>query len=322
VEAALYHRQYGFYSTGGSAGRRGDFITSPEIGPLFGHVVANALDTEWERLGQPGVFTVVDFGAGPGTLARSVAAAAPRCASSMRYIAVERSAGQRAHHPSGVISVEFLSPELIGEGIVGVVIANELLDNLPFTPVVRVNGDLRFLEVSVDDDNALKALASLSSPEDDPFDVELEAAVLQTDAASWLRDMLGAVVAGRVLMIDYARTSSALVEVRTYASHGRAGDPLVDLGTKDITVDVDLEQLERSVVRATRITSQASWLELHGLSRLVAEGRVLWAEGASTGSLEAMWGRSRVREAEALTEAEGLGGFSVAEWTAGEFDYL
>ena len=57
---------------GGSAGRRGDFITSPEVGPLFGVVIARYLDAEWERIGRPDPFTVVDVGAGPGTLARSV----------------------------------------------------------------------------------------------------------------------------------------------------------------------------------------------------------------------------------------------------------
>ena len=62
----------------GRAGRRGDFITSPEVGPLFGAVVARALDAWWAEAGEPDVFTVVEAGAGPGTLARSVLAAAPR----------------------------------------------------------------------------------------------------------------------------------------------------------------------------------------------------------------------------------------------------
>ncbi len=71
----------GFYvrADGGRAGRRGgSFLTSPEVGPLFGAVLARYLDAQWEALGQPAPFTVVDAGAGPGTLARSVFAARPR----------------------------------------------------------------------------------------------------------------------------------------------------------------------------------------------------------------------------------------------------
>ena len=40
MELALYDPEHGFYATGGQAGRRGDFVTSPEVGPLFGAVVA------------------------------------------------------------------------------------------------------------------------------------------------------------------------------------------------------------------------------------------------------------------------------------------
>src|SRR3954469_12037232 len=76
---ALYAPELGFYTRGGGAGRRRDFLTSPEVGPLFGAVLANALDTWWDELGQPGRFPVVDAGAGPGTLARSILASEARC---------------------------------------------------------------------------------------------------------------------------------------------------------------------------------------------------------------------------------------------------
>ncbi len=146
---------------GGSAGRRGDFITSPEVGPLFGAVIARYLDAEWERIGRPDPFTVVDAGAGPGTLARAVLAAAPACRDALRYVAVEISPAQRARHPDGIESVPAL-PEPPVEGDVdglidGVVLANELLDNLPFRLAVFDNGwreafvtmgsDGRFVEV-------------------------------------------------------------------------------------------------------------------------------------------------------------------------------
>jgi len=49
MNEALYGAQ-GFYTSGtGRAGRRGDFLTSPEVGPLFGAVVARFLDSEWRR---------------------------------------------------------------------------------------------------------------------------------------------------------------------------------------------------------------------------------------------------------------------------------
>ena len=135
VERALYGPE-GFYTRGGSAGRRGDFITSPEVGPLFGAVLARYLDTTWDRLGRPDPFTVVEVGAGPGTLARSIAAASPRCAGAMHYVAVERSDVQRERHPDGIESTAAMPCGPLD----GVVLANELLDNLPFRLAVFDGG--------------------------------------------------------------------------------------------------------------------------------------------------------------------------------------
>src|SRR3954470_24557624 len=98
VDAALYDPDGGFYASGGAAGRRGDFLTSPEVGPLFGAVVARALDEWWTGAGCPDPYVVVEAGAGSGTLARAVLAAAPGCAVALRYVLVERSASLRARH--------------------------------------------------------------------------------------------------------------------------------------------------------------------------------------------------------------------------------
>ena len=100
VERALYHARRRLLRVRGQAGRRGDFLTSPEVGPLFGVVVARALDALVGRAGEPDVFPVVEAGAGPGTLARAVLAAGPSCAPALRYVLVERSARQRAATPS------------------------------------------------------------------------------------------------------------------------------------------------------------------------------------------------------------------------------
>lgn len=134
MNEALYGA-HGFYTSGaGRAGRRGDFITSPEIGPLFGTVVARALDAWWRDMGSPNDFHIYDVGAGPGGLARAVIAAQPDCLAGdvSRYVCVEIGEAQWATHPAGVASMKSL-PD--GE-LRGVVLANELLDNLPFRLLV------------------------------------------------------------------------------------------------------------------------------------------------------------------------------------------
>ncbi len=135
MDIALYG-PHGFYTTVGHAGRRGDFITSPEVGPLFGLILGNYLDELWNDLGRPDQFDVVEVGAGPGTLARSILAASLECRDALHYVAVEASEAQRQRHPDGIVS----TAEFPTEPIVGVVLANELLDNLPFRLMVFDGG--------------------------------------------------------------------------------------------------------------------------------------------------------------------------------------
>ena len=134
MQLALYG-EHGFYIGGGAAGRRGDFITQPEVGPLFGAVLARALDGWWRQLGEPADFTVVEAGAGPGTLARrSSPPSRPRRGATSRS---RSSAAQRAP-PSGRGRVA--SPSCRERPITGVIVANELLDNLPFRLFVLDGG--------------------------------------------------------------------------------------------------------------------------------------------------------------------------------------
>ena len=73
MDLALYAPDEGFFATGGGAGRGGaDFLTSPEVGPLFGTVVGEYLDRRWEALGCPDPFVVGEAAAGRGALAMSV----------------------------------------------------------------------------------------------------------------------------------------------------------------------------------------------------------------------------------------------------------
>ncbi|HEX3540271.1 MAG TPA: SAM-dependent methyltransferase [Acidimicrobiales bacterium] len=162
MEAALYDPEGGFYQAGGKAGRHGDFVTSPELGSLFATACASALDQCWEDLRYPDPFVVVEAAAGVGSLSRDILAAEPACAPALRYVLVERSsplrAAQVAHLPieppesvlgprvagapddtdddeakaqTGVGPLVTALAELPAVPFTGMILANELLDNLP-----------------------------------------------------------------------------------------------------------------------------------------------------------------------------------------------
>lgn len=317
MDDALYGPT-GFYTRSGSAGRRRDFITSPEVGPLFGAVLARHLDAEWRRIGQPAEFTVVDAGAGPGTLARSILAADPDCAAAMRYVAVEVSAAQRERHPDGIQSADTLPAGPFD----GVVIANELLDNLAFRLAVFDQGWREaFVHVGADGTHTERLSAPFDpQPSVLPPTASFGArAPLVDRAAAWIGDARGRLRSGSLLVIDYgvARTAELALRpwrdwLRTYRGNARGEHYLRAVGTQDITTDVPFDQLPEP----DSIRTQAQFLQLRGISELVAEGRRIWTEQAARPGLEAMRMRSRVSETEALLDPGGLGGFLVAEWRA------
>jgi SAM-dependent MidA family methyltransferase len=314
---ALYGA-HGFYTSGGRAGRRGDFLTSPEVGPLFGVVLSAWIDAEYRRLGSPDGFEVIEVGAGPGTLARSVVAHwAATGGRPHRYTAVEVSAAQRANHPEGIESVGSFPDR----PITGVVVANELLDNLPFRLLVFDAGWREAL-VTVQHDRFVEVLAPLPDEVRDARWLPLTAPhgariPWQQQASVWVSDTLTRLHAGRILAFDYVTARTAELArvpwrewLRTYRAHERGGHYLAAVAEQDLTAQVALDQLpEPETVR-----SQAQFLQRWGIDDLVEEGRVAWAAAASAPTVAAMRMRSRVREAEALLDPTGLGAFLALEW--------
>jgi SAM-dependent MidA family methyltransferase len=319
---ALYG-EGGFYQDGGKAGRRGDFITSPEVGPLFAAVIARYLDDCWTELGCPNSFDVVEVGAGPGTLARGIFDAQPQCLSAMKYVAVEISKSQRAMHPDFVESAE----EFPDRAIKGVVLANELLDNLPFKlfvfdgtwkeAFVGFDHSGRFVEVLRNVNNIPEVL-----PKSAPLGSR---APIQVAAAQWLLSVSQKLSRGKVLVFDYCSESTSEIAVspwrewlRTYKNHEHGEHYLLEPGSQDITSQVMIDQLLSEFPGLT-VIPQTDWLQKWGINQLVSEGSKYWEEHKSSPDIAALKMCSRKVEAQVLTESNELGSFSVLEVSAIKF---
>lgn len=318
--------------------------------------MARALDRWWEELGRPDPFVVVEAGAGTGTLARDMLATRPACSSALRYVLVERSAVLRDHQsarlalepPANVLGADSASEDdeeergpargmgpvataladLPAQRFTGVVLANELLDDLPFFLLERRAGEwaevrvgwegARPVEILVPARDDLAAEAQRLAP-----DAGAGARIpLQHEARAWLRRALALLERGRVVVVDYADATPSLSArpwldwVRTYRSHGRGGHPLDDPGSQDVTCEVAMDQLAR-VRPLAADRSQAEFLRSAGIDDLVAQARAGWEAGAARGDLEALRHKSRLAEAAALVDPMGLGAFRVLEWDAG-----
>jgi len=238
----------GFFEVGRGAGRAGrDFVTSPEVGTLFGALVADAIDDWWDGLDSPDPWFVVEAGAGRGRLAADVLAVAPRCAAALRYLLVERSAALRdaqrdlvtlepledAIGPTAVVDGDLDAVPVPGAGPIvaslaelpvlpfaGVVFANELLDNLPFRVVERTDDGWSELRVGVGaDETFVEVLVPAAADLAAEADLVVGAAAVSprarlpvpTGAREWLHDAARAVHRGHLVVVDYVATAAELL---------------------------------------------------------------------------------------------------------------
>lgn len=306
MESALYGPN-GFYATGrGRAGRRGDFITSPEVGPLFGRVLSDWVEEQWVRLGRPETLDVFDIGAGPGALMRSMARTPRDVAAHWRLHSIDLGDG--------------LDPARLAGAIV---IANELLDNLSIRIVgyqqdrwwelaVRAKdpagADARLIAVPLAHDEVQRLPRSLRHAASSRW------VPWHQQAIDWVTRIRRAGVAA-LIVFDYGAVRTETLSerggwLRTYRGHERGHDPLRDPGQFDITTDIGFDQFEPP----DRLMTQADFLRFYGIEERVAEGKQYWLAHAAAPDLDAMIMRSRISESEALLDAEGLGSWLVAQW--------
>ena len=314
---ALYGPE-GFYIKVGSSGRRlGDFLTSPEVGPLFACVIARYLDATWLEMGCPSEFDVVEVGAGMGTLARGIFDAKPKCMNSIKYRAIELSEYQRARHPNFVESAS----EFADEKVSGVILANELLDNLPFRlfiydgiwkeVYIEKNGSGDFYEVFVDIRDIPQILPNSAR-------VGSRAPIIEA-ASNWVNEASKRLEKGRLLIFDYCTlTTEEIVNtpwmqwLRTFRKHERGTHYLISPGSQDITTQVVIDQIAAQVPHLST-TTQIAWLRKWGIDDLVSTGTQFWEANRHNPNVYSLKMRSRQIESDALMDVDGLGGFSVLE---------
>lgn len=325
MEMALYDPDGGYFATGPLRSHEGgDFLTSPEVSAEFGRILARYLEQEHLRLGCPDDFTVLEAGAGSGSLLEPLLAAV---SFTPRAVAVEASRAAREAIAARLPQVEVITPNRLPGRLKGVVIANELMDNLPMAVAVR-EGD-RWTESWVTLSGSDLALVRMPARPEVLGWLHANAAgtpdggvvECQLEATAWMRHMARRLAAGSILVIDYGDTSGGLARrrrdgtLRTYRSHHLGPHPLDEPGSTDMTADVDFSALlaaGRGSGLRCELVRQREFLADLGLVDRLRGLRARELELARGGDpVERLRVRSRVKEVETLLHPRGLGDFLV-----------
>jgi SAM-dependent MidA family methyltransferase len=261
MQHALYAPGLGYYVSGTTKfGADGDFITAPEVSPLFGRVLARQTAASLQQLGEG---RILELGAGSGALAATMLSTlATLDALPERYYILEVSADlqqrQQAHLnkevPELAGRVEWLSR--LPEAFRGVVIANEVADALPVERFAKTDGLLRQLRVVVDNGEfqwhpdeppgALRKAVSYIEKEiawqfPDNYQSEICLALPR-----WIRDLVKSLREGIIFLFDYGVSRREYYApdrrdgwLRCHFRHHAHSNPFVLPGVQDLTAWVD-----------------------------------------------------------------------------------
>lgn len=298
MERALHEPRLGYYRQGADRPTdAGDFLTAPETHAIFGWTVARRIEPIWADLGEPDPFTLIEYGAGSGTLAISILEGFRRHGSSgllaaTRYEPIEsnphRLADLRRRFEEAGLA-DHLAP--IGHPsdgpvpVTGVLLANEFLDALPVHRAVVRGGELRELFVAWRD-RFTEVVAEPSTPElagriaDDGIDMaqlaEGQVAEICLGLEPWLDEVAARLARGVALIVDYGYPAAELYgphhlagTLLGYRGHRVEEDPFIDPGQIDLTAHVDFTALavlaERRGLRSVALATQSEFLVSSGL---------------------------------------------------------
>lgn len=291
MELALYTPGLGYYSGGATKfGVAGDFVTAPEISPLFGRTLARACVPWLETYGR----TIVEFGAGTGQLAAQILSGlAEQGITLERYLIVEVSGTLRAQQQATLADWPCVSwMDRLPSEISGVVLGNEVLDALPVQLFVNdthgvtergvglsAEGEFIWVERAADL-NLSEAVADIEAMLPEPLPIGYTSEICP--AADAFMNSVGSMLQeGVVCLLDYGfprheyyhpqRATGTLMCHYRQQAHA---DPLLWPGLQDITAHVDFTRIALAANLAQLdligYTTQANFLLNAGITELLA----------------------------------------------------
>ena len=267
MRECLYHPVHGYYSQP-EVRRFSDYITSVDVHPIFGRLLARQFAEMWQQLDRPREFLLVEAAAGTGRLAGHILefaqAQLPDFFNALNYVAVERSPArcdQLAAHLSHFIQKGKCrsSVEIPARIPIGCVFSNELLDALPVHRVLQQRGALREIFVTTDGKVFSEVLHSLSTGAITEYFAaqqitlaEGQLAEAGLEACDWIAEIARRLERGFVLTIDYGHEAADLFDahhhagtVLSYSKHQASNNLYAAPGEQDLTAHVNFTALRQ-----------------------------------------------------------------------------
>jgi len=300
METVLYTPNLGYYTSDRPIfGHQGDFITAPELTPLFSRCIARQVQEVFAQFDD--VPDILEFGAGAGTMACDLLLELESLKQlPNRYYISEISHTLQERQKA---QISDLAPHLLDkvvwinqlpESFSGVILGNEILDAMPCHRIrLNKNGEHEELFVGYENqrlqwstdapiNETLKAKADAiyekyGEAMPDHYETEINTYVEQ-----WIKEIAGVLKKGLILLIDYGFSEQEYMRAERHEGtlmchykHMAHGNPLTHVGLQDITSHVNFTNVAEvafeSDLDILGFTNQSYFLISCGLENLLNE---------------------------------------------------
>lgn len=272
MDFCLFDCNIGYYTTRTPMVAGNDFITTPELSPLFGYTLAAWVANAWKKLNCPTPFLLLECGGGSGILLHDILTelhkTAPDCAVAAHVYMLEKSPAlkivqqkkldkYRVHWVENISSLPTLP---------AVVVGNEFLDCFPIRQFIKQHNGT-YHERAVEIQNNTLAFTTLTTP----HTFESTAPLIETQEAMiyFLKTLTAHLPQHACLWVDYGAAPPTLFNetdtLQAIKNHTPV-DVLAFPTTSDLTTHVNFSAVAQAVGGTQHLTSQAEFLMQHGLA--------------------------------------------------------
>ena len=310
MDIALYWPGKGYYTSENVRwGKDGDYLTSIDVSPVFGRLLAYQINEMWQNLGSPPQFSIIEVGAGREGLSFHIRDTIKKLfqefykAVDFQLVDVNPIHIQKLEERTSFHS----SIEDIKPGITGCIISNELIDAFPVHRVVEMDG-LKEIYVGYEDAGFMEIRGELSTSGLNDYlekiGIKLEQgqkAEINLKALDWIKSIGALLKKGFVITVDYGLPARELFRhnrngnLLCYYRHTMNNNPFHQIGYQDITAKVDFTSLA-AAGRDAGLEVTGFTTQFHFFMGIGALGEFKEVEELNIGNLDAFQWNQGIKE--------------------------
>jgi len=282
IELALYDKNSGYYMKKNPFGKKGDFITAPNITRIFSEIIAIWIVMFWKSLGSPKKLNLIELGAGNGEMMKVIIETLknfPSCFNSSNFMIYEKSEFLKTQQKKilNIKKLRWINNIKKTNSIPTLYLANEFFDAIPIKQYFKRRNEWfeRFVQFETlknaefkDKKTNIKKIEQILK-----FQISRNQNIIEysPETFKYLKKILKIINRnnGGILIIDYGYLNSRMQETLQAVKDHKYSDILKDIGDSDITYNINFNLFKKFTNQFKKldsiITNQNKFLTSMGI---------------------------------------------------------